>query len=77
MIIVPSEMKGFIWPTTHSNVVNLTIVDIIQISLRIIRIVDHQGPAQAIAVLSLVMAVIPKGPLIRQQDGLVRQREVR
>jgi hypothetical protein len=43
--------------------VNLTVVDIIQTSLRIIRIVNHQGPTHAIAVLGLVMAVIPIGPL--------------
>ena len=45
------------------TVVYLTVIHIIQVCLRIIRIVDHQGPAQTIAVLILVMAVIPIGPL--------------
>ena len=36
----------------------------------IIRIIDHQCPTQAIAVLGIVIAVIPIGPLKYQQYDL-------
>ena len=64
MIIVPSEIESVqLADNAFKPSVNLTVVDIIQTGLRIIRIVDHQGPTQTIAVLSRIMAVIPKGPL--------------
>ena len=63
-MMVPSEIQRVqLVDNAFKPSVNLTVVDIIQTSLRIIGIVDYQGPTQAIAVLSLVMAVIPKGPL--------------
>jgi hypothetical protein len=64
VIIVLSEIeRDQFADSVFKPSVNLTVVDIIQTGLRIIRIVDHQGPTQAIAVLGLVMAVIPIGPL--------------
>ena len=46
------------------TVTNLTVVDVIQITLRIVGIIDDKGPTDAITVLSLIMAVIPKCTLI-------------
>ena len=41
----------------------LTVVNIIQVSLRIFWIVDNKSPSQAVAVLVLKMTMIPKSPL--------------
>ena len=39
---------------------NLTVVDIIQITLRVLGIIYDKGPTDTITVLSLIMTVIPK-----------------
>lgn len=43
------------------NQVTLTIVNVIQAGVRILRIVDDEWAAQAIAVLSRQVTVIPEG----------------
>jgi len=75
--------NGILWSrkcqsTAHSIPgVSLTVVYIIQMALGIPRVIDHQWPAQAIAVLGLVMTVIPIGPLKqRQRDQFDHVSEV-
>jgi hypothetical protein len=41
----------------------LTIIDVIVLEMRILRVIDNQSTAQAITVLVLEMAVVPEGPL--------------
>ena len=48
------------------TVTNLTVVDVIQITLRVVGIIDDKGPTHTITVLSLIMAVIPKCTLIKR-----------
>jgi len=43
---------------------NLTVVDVIQTTLRVVGIIDDKGPTDTITVLSLIMTVIPKCTLI-------------
>jgi hypothetical protein len=45
----------------------LTVVNVIQISLRIIWIIDDKSPTNAITILGLVMAVIPICTLINEK----------
>jgi hypothetical protein len=45
----------------------LTIVEVIQMTVRVIWIINDQRPTQAIAILSLVMAVIPECTLKTQK----------
>ena len=45
----------------------LTIVNVIQVSLRIIWIIDDESPTNAITILGLVMAVIPICTLINEK----------
>ena len=45
----------------------LTVVNVIQISLRIIRIIDDESSTNAITILGLVMAVIPICTLINEK----------
>ena len=45
---------------------NLTVVDVIQITLRVLGIINDKGPTNAITVLSLIMTVIPKCTLINR-----------
>jgi hypothetical protein len=45
----------------------LTVVNVIQISLRIIRIIDDESSTNAITILGLVMAVIPICTLINEE----------
>jgi len=45
---------------------NLTVVDVIQPTLRVVGIIDDKGPTDAITVLSLIMAMIPKCTLINR-----------
>jgi len=46
---------------------NLTVVDVIQITLRVLGIIDDKCPTDTITVLSLIMTVIPKCTLINRQ----------
>jgi hypothetical protein len=43
---------------------NLTVVDVIQSTLRVVGIIDDKGATDTITVLSLIMTVIPKCTLI-------------
>ena len=43
---------------------DLTVVDVIQTTLRVVRIIDDKGATDTITVLSLIMTVIPKCTLI-------------
>ena len=43
---------------------DLTVVDVIQSTLRVLGIIDDKGATDTITVLSLIMAVIPKCTLI-------------
>lgn len=52
----------------------LTIVNIVQLRMRIMRIVDNEGPAQTIAVLSRQMAVIPEGAGLIWYIKVVKER---
>ena len=45
----------------------LTVVNVIQISLRIIWIIDDESSTNAITILGLVMAVIPICTLINEE----------
>ena len=50
----------------------LTIVAIIQITLRIVRIINNQSTTQPIAVLVREVTVIPICSLVQQESGLVQ-----
>jgi hypothetical protein len=60
----------------------LTVVNIVQTLMRIIRVFNNESPAQAIAVLVMEMTVIPKCSLQQCQYELVnsslvcKEREV-
>ena len=41
----------------------LTIIDVVMLVMRIIRVIDNQSTAQAITILVLEMAVVPERPL--------------
>jgi len=41
----------------------LTVVEVILLEMRIVRVIDNQSTTQAIAVLVLEMAVVPVRPL--------------
>jgi len=41
----------------------LTIIDVVMLVMRIIRVIDNQSAAQAITILVLEMAVVPERPL--------------
>jgi hypothetical protein len=43
--------------------INLTIVNVIQATMRVPRIIYNQGTTQAITILGLEMAVVPERPL--------------
>jgi hypothetical protein len=49
----------------------LTVVNVVQILLRIIWVIDNQSAAQPITVLGLVVTVIPECPLNKQSSELV------
>src|SRR5580698_884339 len=50
---------------------SLTIVNVVQMLLRIIWIIDNQSPTQPITVLSLIVTVIPECPLNKRSSELV------
>ena len=54
----------------------LTVVDVIQISVRVFWVINDQRPTQAITVLGLVMAVIPICTLRKQKNKLSRSFRV-
>lgn len=41
----------------------LTVIDIIKLEMRIVRVIDDQNTTQAIAILVLEMAMVPVRPL--------------
>lgn len=41
----------------------LTIINVVMLVMRIIRVIDNQSTAQAITILVLEMAVVPERPL--------------
>lgn len=41
----------------------LTVIDIIKLEMRIVRVIDNQNTTQAIAILVLEMAMVPVRPL--------------
>jgi len=62
---------GNISPVNGSFQISLTIVNVVQILLRVIWIIDNQSATQPIAVLVLEVAVIPVCPLSKQGSELV------
>ena len=61
---------GNISPVNGSFQISLTIVNVVQILLRVIWIIDNQSATQPIAVLVLEVAVIPVCPLSKQGSEL-------
>jgi hypothetical protein len=55
---------------SFSKVVILTIVNVVQINLRIIWIIDNESTTQPITVLGLVVTVIPVRPLKSMEVSL-------
>ena len=45
---------------------NLTVVEVIQITVRVLGVIDDKNPTDTITVLSLIMTVIPKSTLINR-----------
>ncbi len=49
----------------------LTIVDVVPTQVRIVGILNNKRPTQAIAILAIEMAMIPKCPLRFSQNKLI------
>jgi hypothetical protein len=41
----------------------LTVIDVIKLAMRVLRVINNHSATQAIAILILEMAVVPKRPL--------------
>lgn len=53
-----------------------TVIHVVQIPQRVIRVVKHEGSPQAVAVLSSDMRVIPEGPRLARGAEVVKERVV-